>query len=31
MKNIFKALNTRKMGYEYEIWIIDKTKIIYEI
>jgi hypothetical protein len=31
IKNIFKALNTRKMGYDYELWIFDKKEIIYNI
>jgi hypothetical protein len=31
IKNIFKALNTRKIGYDYELWIIDKKEIVYKI
>lgn len=29
VKNICKALATRELGYDYEIWIIDKKKIVH--
>jgi len=28
IKNIIKAIYTRKLGYDYEVWIFDKNKLI---
>lgn len=28
VKNIIKAIYTRKLGYDYEIWLFDKTQLI---
>jgi hypothetical protein len=31
IKNIIKAFYTRKLGYDYEIWIFDKKQLVYII
>ena len=31
VKNMIKALHARKLGYEFEFWIIDRNKLIYVI
>lgn len=28
VKNIIKAIYTRKLGYDYEVWLFDKKKLI---
>jgi hypothetical protein len=31
IKNILKAIYTRKLGYDYEVWIFDKNQLVYVI
>lgn len=31
VKNMIKALHTRKLGYKFEFWIIDRNELVYII